>query len=411
MLMTEIDEKKTGEDPVRSLFAGRTPDLKELLELFPRTKGEPAFDPELIQKNIEKLKTAPEVNTGHPLLDRAVKTGLVFIDLTFQGCHPKYGGGGYAHSRHDGFPPTIVAAVDALSAWGLNRRAKQLFAYWVSNFIRSDGTIDYYGPSISEYGQLLHTAALLAERAGTEGWWGACLEALAAVSLYLENLHAGAEKEGGLIAGSPEADEREKRGRYFHNNLWASRGLADWARLCRRTDFGSTAYRKRMALLAESIHRDCLEAIRDTWPESRRDWWLPPQTEQLQRPGHLTATREASYTNYRYWPEMLSSGGLPKEMAERIVEARLHAGGQFCGMTRFADWLDDWPLADYLFGLWALGRREDFLLSLYGHIGYHHAETHLTAYEQVTLPPGKPKAPYCLPCQLVAARTARLLVS
>ena len=79
-------------------------------------------------------------------------------------------------------------------------------------------------------------------------------------------------------------------------------------------------------------------------------------------------------------------------------------------MTRFADWLDDWPLADYLYGLWALGRKDDFLLSLYGHVAYHQAEGHLTAYEQVTFPPGKEKAPYCLPSQLVAARTARLLV-
>ena len=80
-------------------------------------------------------------------------------------------------------------------------------------------------------------------------------------------------------------------------------------------------------------------------------------------------------------------------------------------MTRFMGWLDDWPLADYLFALWRLGRKQDFLLSLYGHVAYHQAEGHLTAYEQVTLPPGKRKAPYCLPCQLVAARAARLLVA
>jgi hypothetical protein len=98
-------------------------------------------------------------------------------------------------------------------------------------------------------------------------------------------------------------------------------------------------------------------------------------------------------------------------MANRIVDARLSAGGQFCGMTRFEGWLDDWPLADYLYGLWQLGRKRDFLLTLYGHVAYHQAEGHLTAYEQVTFPPGKEKAPYCLPCQLVAARAARLLTS
>jgi len=98
-------------------------------------------------------------------------------------------------------------------------------------------------------------------------------------------------------------------------------------------------------------------------------------------------------------------------MANRVVEARLGAGGQFCGMTRFAGHLDDWPLADYLAGLWSLGRKNDFLLSLYGHVAYHQAEGHLTAYEQVSFPPGKKRADYCLPCQLVAARTARLIVA
>jgi hypothetical protein len=97
-----------------------------------------------------------------------------------------------------------------------------------------------------------------------------------------------------------------------------------------------------------------------------------------------------------------------------VVDARLSGGGQFCGMTRFQDHLDDWPLADYLCGVWRLGRKDEFLLSLYGHVAYHQAEGHLTAYEQVFFPSGprgqEEHAPYCLPCQLVAARAARLLV-
>ena len=147
-----------------------------------------------------------------------------------------------------------------------------------------------------------------------------------------------------------------------------------------------------------------------TWPEDPADWWLPPKLEPLERPAFVTATRDSSYTNYRYWPELLSSGLLPPEQATRIVEARLNAGGQFCGMTRFCQWLDDWPLAEYLEGLWALGRKDDFLLSLYGHVAYHQAEGHLTAYEQVSFPPGRERAAYCLPCQLVAPRAARRLI-
>jgi hypothetical protein len=79
-------------------------------------------------------------------------------------------------------------------------------------------------------------------------------------------------------------------------------------------------------------------------------------------------------------------------------------------MSRFLDWTDDWPLAEYLYGLWFLGRKEDFLLSLYGHVAYQQDKDNLTTCEQLTFPPGQPVAPYCLPCQLVPARAARLLV-
>ena len=61
-----------------------------------RAQGPPACDPQQIAENIAKLRTIPEVNTGHPLLDLSVKTGLAHIDATFRGDHPKYGVGTYA---------------------------------------------------------------------------------------------------------------------------------------------------------------------------------------------------------------------------------------------------------------------------------------------------------------------------
>ena len=401
--------KAAREDPVRSMISGK-PDLGRILSLFPRTTGKAAFDPEVITENIKKLQTHPPINTGHPFLDFSVKTGLAHIDATFRGDHPKYGVGTYANDQHDGFPPTIIAAVDALSSWGMNSRAIQLFRYWLSHFVRDDGTFNYYGPSITEYGQILHTATLLDERAGPANWWREGFKALDRISEYLLQLRASAAKEDGLISGVPEADTRKDTGKYFHNNAWAVKGLRRWADLCERRQAAPTTSISTIRKVCAELAHDTLNAIRKTWPDNPADWWLPPQVEPLTRPTCLTGTRESSYTNYRYWPELLSSDFLPSDMANRIFNARLSAGGQFCGMTRFSDHLDDWPLADYLYGLWSLGRKNDFLLSLYGHVAYHQAEGHLTAYEQVTFPPGRRVADYCLPCQLVAARAARLLV-
>jgi len=397
------------DDPVYRMIRDR-PDLDRILALFPRPRGKPAFDPQIIAENIKKLQPLPPVNTGHPFLDLSVKIGLAHIDATFRGDHPKYGVGVYAQDIHDGFPPTIIAAVDALSAWGMSRRAAQLFCYWLANFVHETGTIKYYGTSISEYGQLLHTAALIEERAGTAGWWEEGHKALDRMAELLLQLQAAASKAGSLIAGVPEADTRRDTGRYFHNNAWVVKGLRRWADLCQRQKASPSTAISTVRRVSVALAEDTLRAIRKTWPVDPADWWLPPRVESLKRPSRLTGAADiASYTNYRYWPELLSSGILSTDLANRVVKARLSAGGQFCGMTRFADHLDDWPLADYLYGLWSLGRKKDFLFSLYGHVAYHQAEGHLTAYEQMSFPPGRPQADYCLPCQLVAARAARLL--
>lgn len=395
------------EDPLRQRFPGR-PDLDTILGLFPRTTGEPAFDPEEIASKAGKLRTTPEINTGHPFLDRSVRIGLAHIDATFDGDHPRYGVGVYQRPEHEGFPPTIIATIDALSAWGLNQRAAALFRYWLVNFVREDGTINYYGPSISEYGQLLHTARLLEERAGTDGWWHDGFRPLDRIAEQLLSLRASAGEDG-LIAGVPEADTRKQVSKYFHNNEWVVKGLRSWASLCARQNADATTRPDVVAAIAKALAEDTLRAIGATWPADPNDWWLSPRVEPTERPSRATGTRDASYTNYRYWPELLSSDLLSPSLANRIVDARLTAGGQFCGMTRFEGHLDDWPLAEHLNGLWRLGRKDDFLLSLYGHVAYHQADGHLTAYEQVTFPPGKREADYCLPCQLVAARAARRL--
>ena len=94
---------------------------------------------------------------------------------------------------------------------------------------------------------------------------------------------------------------------------------------------------------------------------------------------------------------------------EEEVEIRQWAVETTNGRRMFQTHLDDWPLYHWLDGLWETGRREDFRLSLWGHIYYHQAEGHLTAYEVVHLPPGRHSTPYCLPCQLVGVRAAAKL--
>lgn len=397
------------EDPFRSKFLDHgPPDLDAMAGELPHPLGDPALDPDAVARECDRIGRCVNVDLGHPLLNRSVLVGLASIDLTFEGRHPMYGRGKYGYPRHDGFPPTIIAAVDALLSWDMVSRACQVFFYWLDRFVnKKGGEILYYGPALSEYGQLLALAARLADRRPLDAWPEGPRRALS--EMLRRVLDLASRAQGGLIAGIPEADERDHPASYFHNNAWLARGLNDWAGLLGSMPWNDVPAHPVIETAAMRLRQATLLAIDHAWPEDATDWWLPPTIEPVPRPANLTATRLASYTNYRYWPELLSSGILPTDLANRIVAARRAGGGQFMGVTRFLDRLDDWPLYDYLQGLWQLGHINDFLYTLYGHVIYHQAEHHLTAYEQVSLPPGRKVADYCLPCQLVTARAAALL--
>jgi hypothetical protein len=166
--------------------------------------------------------------------------------------------------------------------------------------------------------------------------------------------------------------------------------------------------------LLSGFHEGCPETEAYTLLRSENlpdDPLIVAPVQRVNLYGHaINRIPEASYPNYRYglnyYQRDTSSDWQPSG------HARFDGGGQFSGATRFMDWLDDWPLTEYLYGLWTLGRKDDFLLSLYGHIAYSQCEGHLTAYEQMSFPgdpQGSRRADYCLPCQLVAARAGRLI--
>ncbi len=374
-------------------------------------RDKPAFDPEEVARHAATVRLPAGARFEHPMLERVVRVGLAHIDLTFQRDHPKYGIGKYAWAKCDGFPPVIIATVDALTLWGNFRRAEQLMTYWLNCFIFRDGSIIFQGPALSEYGQLLTTLRQLVERSGSRVWFNAHRQTIRSIVNYLEaQMLASGRVE--LLKGMPEDDTRQDVATYFHNNAWLVRGFRDWAAL------DPEGAGIRTAQHADELRAKLLEAINDRWPRDPDDWWLPPTVEttlpnsgEIRRPeGFVTENRIGKYTNYRYWLELLSSGVLPADLSARIIRARLVSGGQFLGMTRLGKTqLDDWPLYNWLDGLWQNRRFDDFRLSLWGHIYYHQAEDHLTAYEVVHMPPGRQSTPYCLPCQLVAVRAAAKL--
>lgn len=415
-----LDPATSFTDPYRGRLLHAGARLPELLEACAEPlHGEPAFDPAMIWRiasslEIPGLPADPvpanaRYATRH--LQWVVRVGLAHIEATFKGDHPKYGVGAYADEMHDGFPPTVIAAVDALVQWGQQSRAQALLGYWLRTFVKDDGSIAYYAPSLSEYGQLLTAVRRVLEAGRDLEWLSRHLNPILRLAHRIAEITGPASRPS-MPRGVPEADTASDAAAYFHNSAWLWRGLMDWSWILdRRLRMDREAEAMRMK--AVRLQVVLLSAIRDTWPRDRDDWWLRPMVEpegegSMARPvGRITGSRLGSYTNYRYWPELLSSGVLPDDLARRVVDARLNGGGQWLGMTRFEGHADDWPLMHWLDGLWSLRMRSEYAYVLWGHVLFHQARGHLTAYEQVSLPPGKRVADYCLPSQLVAVRAAR----
>ena len=327
----------------------------------------------------------------------------------FVGKHPKYGWGGYEGEQHDTFPPTIIAMSHALCDWGNKGLVAELLGHWLENFVRDDGSLDYYGPSLSECGMLLDVAARVAQSFDLPDWTPTALPPCRRIADRLLKLR---EQQGGLLPGLPEADYHQDPNAaatvYYGNNLWCARGLAalaDWLA-------EDTPYRGE-AEVWYSETRHLIQADTVQLPDG--NWYIPPAMGQHSPPPTLTSDRDASYANYRFLPEMLSSGLLSDEQAEVIFRYRETHGGELCGTTRLHDWLDDWPAMEIGLAHLDYGRRLAAQRLFVGHVAFHHAAGHGTVYEQCTIRPGEagcrePKAGFCVPAELVTPRLFRHLL-
>lgn len=354
--------------------------------------------------------------TGMPssdaLLLRACKASIVRALITFTGRHPHYGIERYAQTCHDGFPPTILALADCLIEWGQVELARDYLLYYFDRFVTKTGRFDYYGPSLAEYGQMLSLVKKLADaclrqsrcegraRAAKAGWLEELRPKLDAICDWIWQEQAGSRT--GLIRGVPEADTREQVDVYFHNNAWCWRGLRDISGLLER----------REAARCEGFRRTILTAIETVTDTDTDPPFIPPVARKIEPFQSMTQDSFASYTNYRYWPELLSSGILSRRQMEAIIRYRKTRDGEVGGMTHFADRADNWPIVEYGTALFRMGKLNELRTLLFSHLAGHTTPATWTAYEQVTTTASGPRraaADYCVPVQLAAPRLLAML--
>jgi len=301
-----------------------------------------------------------------------------------------------------------------LNQYRHKEEARSLLEYYFERFVRMDGTIDYYGTALSEYGEMLSMAAAVSEGEDGNDWLrrnAAPVKRMLGYLLDCMNLQMLVGGQSGLgpnllLYGSPEADTRSDRGEYFHISMLVLRGFEDIAPLLCRCVSRECWMEVRNAahVLQKRIEAAC-DRVRGKFA------FLPHRMELSADIKSFTESRDVNYANYRYYPEMLGSGVMEREDALKIVEARETLGGEVNGMTilgwpGYAHCFDNWPIAAYARGLLELEERGRFMKLMAGHFKTYQSPDTYMAYENVTWA-GESRyahADWCIPAQLVFPR-------
>ena len=370
-------------------------------------------------------------------LQNVVYGTMMACATTFTADHAHYGHLHYGDELHDHFPPNYIWTIEACCLLGQLTWARRIWQHLMTyvlndfgRFIYRQGEHEIFGASAVEYAQILFLAQRYAESLQAENWssddWG---KLMGMGRILLSNCVPCPEADGKvLVVMCAEADTNTRVHAYLNNNLWTIRGLRAMADLMTAHGRSAEAYRKMAALLEKNL-RDLLPAntLRSPygplvpfrfgytampWTLSnchRTSEPLPAKTfRQYLTPSHMRSQgsdqdlTENTYANYRYYLEILSAMLLPAEEAAAIVNMREDLGGEYLAMTRFYNWLDDWPVIHYARYLLEVGRIEKYLLLLYAHTAHHGNPDLMCYYEQVSTQ-GDQIAPDCLPSLLTTA--------
>ncbi|MGO9113398.1 MAG: hypothetical protein ACLP9L_29560, partial [Thermoguttaceae bacterium] len=370
------------------------------------------------------LTSGLRLEVPEPRVSDSAKAAIVRALISEAGPNPKYGVGVYAAAQHDTFPPATILLNQCLLDWGFTAEVKTRLAYYLSHFVKPDGTFDYYGPAISEYGQMLALAARYVRVTGDTAWLRGNLPPIRRIAQSLLAQLEASRKQyppgspyHGLLWGSAEADTRKDKRFYFSGDLWCVRGLDEMGRLL--SDMSQTSgdatlapFGKTLQQEAEALRGDVLAALGRAFQKDTA--FLPPDAGDEKPFERMTESDLASYTNYRYWPEMLSCAILPPEMRDAVIAYRTTHGGEVAGTTRLEDVLDDWPYANHAWGLMEAGEIEHYLLGFYGHLAFHDTPGTFTAYESVAIKGADTRSyssDYCVPAQLVEPQMLRWMIA
>lgn len=370
-------------------------------------------------------------------LQNAVNGTIMTLANTFTGDHAHYGHRIYGEEFHDNFPPNYIWSLEATVLSGHKAWAKRIFRHLLEYVISESGRFYYrqgedelYGASAGEYGQLLFVIERYSRAFGVDEWskrdWNKLIRMGEVIRAHIVECE---EFDGmRLIKMCAEADTNIRVNVYVNNNLWGVRGFNALSELLRLGGFSEQS--KAFKQEAEALLKNIL-TLTEKYSEESRFGLLPPfrlgytakpetlsicddtfsKMSEEEKCEYFKASfmrdigkaeqdlTENNYANYRYYPEMLSSMLLPNPKNEAIINMREALGGNFMGMIRFMDHLDDWPAVHLARYFLETEKIEKYLLLLYAHTCHHGLSDLMCYYEQV-LPGVKPVLNDCVPSLL-----------
>jgi len=342
------------------------------------------------------ISKTTQIETPESRINDACKSAIIRAFITYVGFDPRYGVLGYDKPRHNTFPPTTLSMVNCCLDWGLITEAGEFLTHYLQHYVKPDGAFNYYGAAISEYGQMLELVTRYVRISKDYKWLRNNLVYVKSIVDYILKLRKDNMRDVsrgtpfyGLIKGTPEADLHRKEwdDYYYSGIVWCWRGLLEIGRLFAEAglDVSVRGIGSHLLILVDSYKRDILDSIDRSIITTPTDRFLPPVAGAKRFFETMTEDALASYTNYRFYPELLYAGILDENRASLIIRYREEKGGSLLGMTRFERWLDNWPVFGYAHGILNLDMVEKYLLSYYGHLAHHQTRGTFTAYEQVAI--------------------------
>jgi hypothetical protein len=186
--------------------------------------------------------------------------------------------------------------------------------------------------------------------------------------------------------GAPEHDwtKKGKDKVFFSNNVMILRGMEELGTFFQQSAFANATLGGLLLDSAVSFREDIMTSVATCLlPGSPA--FLPPYATKSMKPfTSMTADDTASYSNFRFWPEVLQADVLPRQVEDALLTWHNSKGGRLGGANRFDDRLDDMPSAGWGYGALVNNRTEDFLALLYGHMANYQSRGAFHATEQLS---------------------------